>query len=942
MNVHIVPHSHDDVGWLKTADEYFYGLNRTIAPGAVKLTLDTVYSELKKNPARKYSQCESAFFWRWYKEQDDATRHSVKTMANSGQLEFINGGWVMNDEAAAHYQAIVDQMSFGLRYLNSTFGKCGQAKVGWQIDPFGHSKEMANLFAQMGMEAFFFSRLHYNDHKKRIATKTMNLIWRASSNASSSDGDIFTSVMYDGYGPPPEFCFDAYCNDDLLAADKSLENYNLDDKLAKLTKWANKQKAAFKSNHIMLPMGSDFQYTNAQMWYENLDGLINFANEKAKAGESKLSLFYSTPTCYERAARNAEDISSTAPKTDDFFPYASDYESYWAGYFTSRPGLKGYVRVANNYLQVCKQLEANAQLDDGDRSKLEFLERAMGTAQHHDAVSGTAKQHVTDDYEKMLANGLHYCEGVANDALAILGKIKAPFSFCLYANQSVCPPTQSMKTFSLTVLNGYSHNYTAVIRVPINQPSATVKDSAGRSVLSQLIFSYVPASQLGYTPNPAPYTLLFYANLPPLGFEVFTVITRNDLPSWTMPHRVQKLLGRRREWKKRRSPAVSSSSSSLSISNSRMRVDFDSATGLMKTISASGLSLPVRQELLFYVAANDSQHSRASGAYIFRPNTTSTHRIAQGSVRTLKTVGSLTQEVRQVFGDWASQIVRLQRDAPFVEVEWTVGPIPYHDKTGREIIAHYATNIASAGRFLTDSNGRQLLERRRNFAPTYRYNNSQPAAGNYYPVDALIAIRDSKSQLTVLTDRAQGGSSLQDGAVELMLHRRLFVDDGFGVAEPLNETGVDGRGLVVKGRHWIFLTSPSDAAKAYRPHMRRLFSQPILAASPPLSKPRSFSALRRALPPNVSLMTLEQMRGTMSGRMSLLIRFEHIYQAGEDAKLSQKASFTLGGLFRRFEIDTCEELSLAANQATTKNRALHGLQVTLLPMQIVTLECLPK
>ena len=27
LTIHLVPHSHDDVGWLKTLDEYFYGEN---------------------------------------------------------------------------------------------------------------------------------------------------------------------------------------------------------------------------------------------------------------------------------------------------------------------------------------------------------------------------------------------------------------------------------------------------------------------------------------------------------------------------------------------------------------------------------------------------------------------------------------------------------------------------------------------------------------------------------------------------------------------------------------------------------------------------------------------------------------------------------------------------------------------------------------------------
>ena len=33
------------------------------------------------------------------------------------RLEFISGGWSMNDEAAAHYSAIIDNMAVGIKFL---------------------------------------------------------------------------------------------------------------------------------------------------------------------------------------------------------------------------------------------------------------------------------------------------------------------------------------------------------------------------------------------------------------------------------------------------------------------------------------------------------------------------------------------------------------------------------------------------------------------------------------------------------------------------------------------------------------------------------------------------------------------------------------------------------------------------------------------------------
>ena len=44
---------------------------------------------------------------------------------------------------------------------------------------------------------------------------------------------------------------------------------------------------------------------------------------------------------------------------------------------------------------------------------LEGLDRALGVAQHHDAVTGTAKQHVTDDYVLRLTDGVEALTNVS-------------------------------------------------------------------------------------------------------------------------------------------------------------------------------------------------------------------------------------------------------------------------------------------------------------------------------------------------------------------------------------------------------------------------------------------------------------------------------------------------------------------------------------------------
>ena len=68
INVHLVAHSHDDLGWRKTLDQYYYGVNNTQDPAGIQYIWDTVIYELEKNPERKYVQVETAYLKKWYEE----------------------------------------------------------------------------------------------------------------------------------------------------------------------------------------------------------------------------------------------------------------------------------------------------------------------------------------------------------------------------------------------------------------------------------------------------------------------------------------------------------------------------------------------------------------------------------------------------------------------------------------------------------------------------------------------------------------------------------------------------------------------------------------------------------------------------------------------------------------------------------------------------------
>lgn len=916
LNVHIVPHSHDDVGWLKTVDQYYYGANNSIQNAGVQYIYDSVLDELWKDPKKKFVSVEMEFFSHWWREQNKERKRRMKKVVQRGQLEFVGGGWCMNDEAAASYVDIIDQMTLGLKFLNETFGSCGIPSAVWQVDPFGHSREQASLFARMGFEFLFLGRIDYNDKSTRLAAKQMEMMWKVSD--SLKDLKLFTGILYNTYSPPSTFCFDIMCGDEPIVDDPNSPMFNIDRRSKQLVAYILEQAKHYATNNVILTMGEDFHYQYAHVWYKNLDKLMKYINKVYI--NSKIKLFYSTPSCYGRAVKDS--LSAELPsKSDDFFPYSSDPHAYWTGYFTSRPTFKGLVRQTSNLLQACKQLQS---ITAGPSPALFEFQRSQAIAQHHDAVTGTAKQHVNNDYVQRLDKSVRRCYELLSDSYAgllIMQNDSLKQEHCLMLNVSQCQSTELNTSFVVTLYNPLaSRQPSHTVRLPVKDRPYIVKDHQGRLVTSQLIPLAESVLRLPGRTSEATHELVFNAvDMPPLGLRSYHIHYEPGLKM-----RKKKMVV---QLPATRDIVVSSKDSSLT---------FDRRTGLLKQF---GDHL-VGQELLYYrgMKGNNTRFEfRASGAYIFRPDGPT---VPVGSVTRLVSFvdpeGLI--EVHQYVAAWATVIFRLHKDQPdFVELDWIIGPIPIDDGIGKEVVSRFTSPhiTDSEGLFYTDSNGREVLERRIDFQPTYQFNVTEPIAGNFYPVNSVAFIRNKSTSaaMAVLTDRAQGATSSSSGSLEFMIHRRLLHDDAFGVGEALNETAY-GEGLVARGSHWLVM---NDNAKVIRPLAQRKAHPPIITFVPTeLSVEewsKSFhmevSLLSRDFPPNVHLLTLEPW--DIQGR--LLVRLEHIFAVGEDDVYSKSATINLKDLFVGIVIVDVVEMNLSANQVVGP---LNNWNVTLEPMQIRT------
>lgn len=808
LQVFVVPHTHNDPGWIKTFVSYYQQQTRSIFENMVEQL------ELKKEMKLIYA--EMSFFSLWWDEISPEKRKRVKALIEKGQLEIVTGGWVMNDEANAHYFAIIDQLIEGHLWLNGTLGVKPQAS--WSIDPFGLSPTMAYILKKMGFKDMLIQRVHYSIKKHLAKSKELEFMWRQEWD-NTGRTDIFCHMMpfysYDiphTCGPDPKVC----CQFDFRRlpglryscpwkiAPVPISEDNVASRAETLLDQYRKKAQLYRQNILFVPLGDDFRYEKSDEWvlqYENYKKLFDYMNSQP---HMRVEAKFGTLSDYFNAIYKKHKIQpGIAPPnlpslSGDFFTYADRDDHYWSGFYTSRPfqkilnrQMEYQLRGAELLFYLVSQYTKNMKFDNF--SLVDFMQglvnarRNLALFQHHDAITGTAKDFVVDDYGERLLSAMLEMKRLTTEAITfIMLKDKEKYSYS--AGKTLFDIDEEReKHYSLparTVLkvnenpqpvliyNSLGHKREHVVKVYVNSAFVVVKDPSGQIIPAQVDLFWTDRESVSSNK----YKVSFVVIVPALGISRYTI--ERVTPEKTTKAKPSEIT----LYNSNLNIQLSSKfftikklqAKPFSIENSYMTASFHPMSGLLKnvTFKSSGITHPVNIKFVYYGTRATGDKS---GAYLFLPDGIAQEVIvASPFIRITK--GPIVSEVT-VFLEDIEHVVRLHNSPGTDGVSIDIyNIVDIRKRSNREFAMRIHTDIKSEDNsFYTDLNGFQM-QRRKTYAKL-------PLQANYFPMPTAMFVENNLRRFNILSGQSLGAAYLKPGELEVMLDRRLNQDDNRGLAQ---------------------------------------------------------------------------------------------------------------------------------------------------------------
>uniref|UniRef100_A0A1A8V5E9 Alpha-mannosidase n=1 Tax=Nothobranchius furzeri TaxID=105023 RepID=A0A1A8V5E9_NOTFU len=763
LELFLVPHSHNDPGWLKTFDGYYQDQTRHI--------LDNMLVKLGEDSRRKMIWAEISYFSKWWNSIDEQKRVLVKRLVEAGQLELVTGGWVMADEANSHYFAMLDQLIEGHQWLQTHLGV--KPSNSWAIDPFGHSPSMTYLLKGAGLTNMVVQRIHYSVKKHFAQQQTLEFRWRQSWD-SSSRSDIMCHMMpfysYDvphTCGPNPAVCcqFDfhrlpggrVFCP--WRIPPEPITDQNIKERALLLLDQYRQKSRLFRSSVLLVPLGDDFRFVESREWdaqFDNYQKLFDYFNQHP---ELHVRAHFGTLSDYFTALQRRLSTTGTTLPTlqGDFFTYADRDDHYWSGYFTSRPFYKRLDRTLESTLRAT---EIVFSLTMAEMRRFRGDGRLVLQSSAHWLLLSDKSQYNPDQSKTLLQ---------MDETISAQDTLPQKMTLAL-----------SDVPRSVVVFNPTEQFRTSVVSIVVDSPDARVVDAkTSQPMATQISAVWVEPSQV----SAEVFQLSFIAELPPLALLVYHV---TKAPTGSTPrahyilHRHGNLPTVHSEYFQVSPLQGTEANTPLLLSNKHLQIWSSPETGLMQKLRLqSGLVRQVQVKFLWY-GTRTSAHKDKSGAYLFLPGEEGPQPYLSSDPPLIRvTRGPIFSDITSCFKHFTHTVRVFHLDGHAGKSLEISNTVDIRSEVNRELVMRLVSDVASSNRFYSDLNGFQMQQR--------RTLEKLPLQANFYPMSSSSFLQDSTSRLSLLSAQSQAVASLRSGELEVVLDRRLQQDDNRGLGQGVTD-----------------------------------------------------------------------------------------------------------------------------------------------------------
>ncbi len=451
----MIGNAHIDPMWIWAWDEGMHEVLQTFRAAADRLDED---------PDLTFT-ASSASYYRWVMETSPELFARIRVLVGDGRWVVTGGQWVEPDCNLPAGESVCRQLLYGQRFLAEHLGVT--ARIGYNVDSFGHAGSLPQLLAASGIGAYVFMRP--GPDEKPLPSPAFR--WRGT------DGTELPAFQI-----PIEYSTPSWAEEETLRS-----------RSAELLE---------RSEELGIPLMAFFGVGD----HGGGPTRLAIATVHALAVEHEGAVAFGDPAVYFETLDGAPGAMDALPVVD------GELQWHAVGCYSTHADLKLANARAEDALIAAEAFTEMCRLLTGDapdvRRELAAAWEGVLFAQFHDALGGTCTDRATEAVLALLVSGEVRAEQLAMRALHRLAEQVDTWVEGAEAGESM---ESAFTGLPVPLLVCNPHSWPVTASVSVAHPIAVASDAEGRRVVVQ----QVPSGEVTYSPTRG----LLQVTVPPLGYR---------------------------------------------------------------------------------------------------------------------------------------------------------------------------------------------------------------------------------------------------------------------------------------------------------------------------------------------------------------------------------------------------------------------------------------